>query len=176
VESESSDDQEASRLVEPQNAPIAVPNDENQNPNLILIDDSDDDSDSSDSMYIAASRPRDEVQDQHIEPNAAPLQPQLRNVRQRRDVVNDAMPSPQRQRQQPPASLRRSAQHQQPLPSQHRHNRQSRASSLIDEADSTSESESSALSADESDENAADLYRNAIMGVRNRPNAVRQVS
>jgi hypothetical protein len=31
------------------------------------------------------------------------------------------------------------------------------------------------MSADESDENAADLYRSAIMGVRNRPNAALQV-
>ncbi len=44
------------------------------------------------------------------------------------------------------------------------------------EAESTSEEESAGLTADESDQNAADLYRAAILGVRNRPNAAHQVS
>jgi hypothetical protein len=44
------------------------------------------------------------------------------------------------------------------------------------EAESTSEEESAGLTADESDPNAADLYRAAILGVRNRPNAAQQVS
>ena len=162
---------------EPQQTPPVVHNDGDQIPQLIQIDDSDDDS--SDSMYVAVIRPRDEAQNQHNDENAIPPQQQSlpRNVRPR-NAVQNAFQSHQRQgqhtpqRQGPIAPLQR----QQPQPNPRRKTRQTRATSCIGEAESTSESESSAMSADESSENAADLYRSAILGVRNRPNAVRQVS
>jgi hypothetical protein len=187
VESDSDDDQEptAANMVQP---PAPVPNDppapvqdaENLNPNLIVIEDSDDDS--SDSMYIAATTPRVESQEQlnHQNALASPNQPQNRNVRPRRDNIYHELQNQERQRQQPLPSQRRrrhnAPRRQDQPPAQRRCNNRSRGQALLGEAESTSESESSALSADESDKDAADLYRNAILGVRNRPNAVRQVS
>lgn len=77
-------------------------------------------------------------------------------------------PAPQRQlRSTPPRQRRR-----QETPQRSQNVRRLREA----EAESTSAEESAGLSADESDPNAADLYRAAILGVRNRPNAAQQVS
>ena len=161
---------------EPQQTPPVVHNDGDQIPQLIQIDDSDDES--SDSMYVAVIRPRDEAHNQHNDENAIPPQHQHqpRNVRPR-NAMQNALQSQRQgrqtpQRQGPIAPVQR----QQPQPNPRRHTRHTIETPCIGEAESTSESESSALSADESSENAADLYRSAILGVRNRPNAVRQVS
>lgn len=177
VESDSSENLQLGAVRESQNdprPPVPVVHDDGDlHPQLIQIDDSDDES--SDSMYVAAvTRPRDTALEQHNEENVPP--PQSRNVRPRNEMQNTVQ-SHQRQRQQTPQRQRQiaSRQQQHTLPQLRRRNHRSEQT-LIGEAISTSQSETSALSADESDENAADLYRSAILGVRNRPNAVRQVS
>jgi hypothetical protein len=159
---------------EPQQTPPVVHNDGDQIPQLIQIDDSDDDS--SDSMYVAVIRPRDGAHNQNENAIPPQHQSQPRNVRMRNAMQNASQSQRQgrqtSQNQGPIAPVLR----QQPQPNPCRHTRHTNETPCIGEAESTSESESSALSADESSENAADLYRSAILGVRNRPNAVRQVS
>jgi hypothetical protein len=143
-----------------------------------LIDISD--SDSSDSMYIpqmrsrTAEAPRDhQHEDQHQRILTPQRQRQSTPQRQRPPTPrqqNQTTPPSQRQRQ--PSSRRqsqRTPQHQRQLSAQDQRNR------LTGEAESTSEDESDQLSADESCDDAAALYRSAIMGVRNRPNATQQV-
>jgi len=157
VESDSSDDQNQGLQggqAAQEHTHHDVANDENADPEPIQISDSD----SSDSMYVARQEPERVLEDRNG--RAAPLPLHRRQ-------------SPQQQL--PVRRQRQSRQQHQPLPPSRRRNHQTRDEQLLGEASSTSASESSAMSADESDEDAADLYRSAIMGVRNRPNAVRQV-
>ena len=145
-----------------------------------LIDISD--SDSSDSMYIprmrsrTAEAPRDHHhEDQHQRLTLLTPQrqrqstPQVQRPPTPRQQIQTTPPS---QRQRQPSTMRqsqRTPQRQRQLSAQDQRNR------LTGEAESTSEVESDQLSADESNEDAAALYRSAIMGVRNRPNATQQV-
>lgn len=136
--------------------PLNANNNENANPN-VPIQISDSESDSSDSMYIPARRPpstQDPIEWYH--------RPQQR--RQRRS-------SPNRQQRQQPATPQR---HQQTADRPQRHATPQRDLRVIAEAESTSEEESDD-SPDESNEDAAALYRSAILGVRNRPTAALQV-
>ncbi len=137
--------------AQPQLQQQVATNDENKPPGPIQISDSD--NESSDSMYIARLQPAGAVRD----------------------------PATQRQRQSTPPKQHRQS-HEQQLPRRRRRQetpqrQRIRPPPLRDaEAESTSEEESAGLTADESDPNAADLYRAAILGVRNRPNAAQQVS
>lgn len=166
IESSSSDEQNQELQaghpadVQPQLPLPGAPNNENEQPNPIHI--SSGDSESSDSMYVA---------------NVATPQPA--QVLQNRN----GRPASQRQRRQATPTQRRPS----PLPQQRATNRRPvtpqrplndviRQRRYDAEAESTSEEETSGLSADESDPNAADLYRAAMLSVRNRPNAVQQVS
>jgi hypothetical protein len=115
---------------------------------------------SSDSMYVARPQQAEILQDRNGRPA---LQTQRRQA-----SPTQLHPSPQQQR---PARRRRPLTQQRPGL-----NASSRRQRLDAEAESTSEEETSGLSADESDTNAAELYRSAMLGVRNRPNAVKQVS
>ena len=129
-----------------QTQPPAAQRDQIQQPQTIEIAS---DSESSDSMYVpASSRAR------------------VENTLQDR---NGRQPTPNRQREP-------TQQRQQRTPQRRR--RQGRTPAhqrLLDEAESTSEEESSGMTADESDQNAAELYRSAMLGVRNRPCAAQQV-
>ena len=162
IESNSSDEQneefQAGHQADAQSQhPHPAPNNENEHPDPIHISSGDE---SSDSMYVARPEPADFLQDR----NGRPV-----SQRQRRQA------SPTQRhlsiQQQRPARRRRPVTQQRPGL-----NASSRRQCLDAEAESTSEEETAGLSADESDTNAAELYRAAMLGVRNRPNAVQQVS
>jgi hypothetical protein len=102
-------------------------------------------------------------------------QPSAQSTPQRQQPSAQTTPqrqqnSQQLQRQPSAQRQRQGAQRQQRPASPPRQRRRFTA-----QADSTSEEESSHESADESDDNAAAMYRSAILGVRNRPNAAQQV-
>jgi hypothetical protein len=135
------------RQLRPHLPTPAAQRDENQPPHTIEIDS---DSESSDSMYVPP-RSRARVENAQEDRNGRELQlaPQRhRKIPQRR------LRTPQRQLHQERSTHQRR---------------------LLGEAESTSDEASTGLTADESDQNAADLYRSAIMGVRNRPIAAHQV-
>ena len=155
IESSSSDEQnldiQAGHQADAQfHLPLSdAANNENEHPEPIQIDS---DSESSDSMYVASV----------LQPAVAM---QERNMRA----------APQRQQQPIPPRQRRSTPQQQLPGRRQRRETTQRQLRYCAEAESTSEEESTGLSADESDQNAADLYRAAILGVRNRPIAAQQV-
>ena len=153
IESSSSDEQNLDLQAghhadaQPQLPPHVAANNENEHPEPIQIDSG---SESSDSMYVARSQQAVALQERNI-----------RAIAQSRQ-----QPAPLGQRRTSPQQQQSARRQRRGTPQrQHRHA----------EAESTSEEESTGLSADESDQNAADLYRAAILGVRNRPNAAQQV-
>jgi hypothetical protein len=161
IESSSSDDQnrelQAGHQADEQPPhPHPAPNNENEHPEPIHISSSDE---SSDSMYVARPQPAEILQDRN---GRTASQSQRRQA-----TPSERHTSPQQQRQ---TRRRRPPSQQQGL------NASSRRPRFDADAESTSEEESSGLSADESDPNAAELYRAAMLSVRNRPNAVQQVS
>lgn len=165
IESSSSDDQNQELQAghqadeQPQH-PHPAPNNENEHPEPIHISSSDE---SSDSMFVARPQPAEILQDRNGRTAS-----QTASQRQRRQATpSERHTSPQQQR---PERRRRPQSQQQGL------NASSRRPRFDADAESTSEEESSGLSADESDPNAAELYRAAMLSVRNRPNAVQQVS
>ena len=117
-------------------------------------------SDSSDSMYVPANRYRNRPQqspDRNPNTHVSRPSPNQRNTRS----------TPQRQ-------PHTTAQHQQQRTPQRA--RTMHRQSLIGEAEESTAVDDSEADADESDEDAVALYRSAILGVRNRPNARQQVN
>lgn len=155
------------------------------------------DSDSSDSMFVPLRRPLSEInqnghRDQRL--NAQSEHPPTPQRQHPSTPQQQLQSTPQRQHQLTPQQQRQSAtkrQHQssaqkqrqssprsqrQSTPQRQRQSSPPRQRRRYDaEAESTSEEDDSQQSADESDQNAAELYRAAIMGVRNRPIAAQQV-
>ena len=177
IESSSSDEQRLDLQAghhadaQPQLPPHVAANNENEHPEPIQIDSG---SESSDSMYVARLQPAVALQERNgragTQSHHQVARPQQEVALQERNIRAIAQ-----SRQQPaPLGQRRTSPQQQLLARRQRRGTPQRQLRHA-EAESTSEEESTGLSADESDQNAADLYRAAILGVRNRPNAAQQV-